>query len=212
VDFRAVRPERSHGGSHRTSRTLTLVSDDPSDAALRWQVHGERTLYDNPWVRLTQVDVTAPDGQRWWHHVVRLQTVAMALVLDDADRVLMLWRHRFAVDAFGWELPGGIVTAGESGADTAVRETLEETGWRPAGHGERLAAFQPMPGMVDTPHEVYLFRGAEHIGEPTDAEEAGRVAWLLLGEVPALVQRGQVAGSGSLVGLLCLLASRGAEH
>jgi hypothetical protein len=60
-------------------------------------VHGERTLYDNPWVRLTQVDVTAPEGNRWWHHVVRLQTVALALVLDAQERVLMLWRHRLKI-------------------------------------------------------------------------------------------------------------------
>jgi 8-oxo-dGDP phosphatase len=184
------------------------VSDHPSDAALRWQVHGERTVYDNPWVRLTQVDVTAPDGRRFWHHVVRLQVVAVALVLDEHDRMLMLWRHRFAVDAFGWELPGGIVTAGESGAEAALRETVEETGWRPNGPGELLVSFQPMPGMVDTAHEVYLFRGAEHIGEPTDAEEAGRIAWLPLADVLAFVRRGEVAGSGSLVGLLYLLASR----
>jgi 8-oxo-dGTP pyrophosphatase MutT (NUDIX family) len=188
------------------------VSGQPSDEALRWQVHGERTLYDNRWVRLAQVDVTAPDGARWWHHVVRLQTVALAVVLDDRDRVLMLWRHRFAVDAFGWELPGGIVAAGESGVETAVRETVEETGWRPSGPGDPLISYQPMPGMVDTPHEVYLFRGAEHIGDPTDAEEAGRVGWLPLTEVLTLVRRGEMAGSGSLVGLLYLLASRGGQH
>jgi 8-oxo-dGTP pyrophosphatase MutT (NUDIX family) len=186
------------------------VADDPTRPP-RWRVHGERTLYDNPWVRLTQVDVEPPDGRRWWHHVVRLQTVAAALVLDDRDRVLMLWRHRFVPDAFGWELPGGIVTAGESGAATAARETEEETGWRPYGPGEHLISFQPMPGMVDTPHEVYLFHGAEHVGEPTDVEEAGQVEWVRLAEITRLARDGKLAGSGSLVGLLYLLALRGPE-
>jgi hypothetical protein len=33
------------------------------------------------------------------HHVVRLQRVAIAAVIDnDTDRVLMLWRHRFVTD------------------------------------------------------------------------------------------------------------------
>jgi 8-oxo-dGTP pyrophosphatase MutT (NUDIX family) len=190
-------------------RTVAAVADHPD--APRWQVHGERELYDNTWVRLVQVDVTAPDGNRWWHHVVRLQTVAAAVVVDEQDRVLMLWRHRFVPDSFGWELPGGIVGPGETGATTAARETEEETGWRPTGDGEHLITFQPMPGMVDTPHEVYLFRGAEHIGEPTDAEEAGRVAWLPLADVVALVNAGQVASAGSLVGLLLVLASRRSE-
>ena len=47
----------------------------------RWKIFGERTIYDNPWVRLVQVDVEPPDGHRFWHHVVRLQTVAAAVVI-----------------------------------------------------------------------------------------------------------------------------------
>jgi hypothetical protein len=42
-----------------------------------------------------------------------------------------------------------------------------------------------MPGMVDTPHEVYVVLGADRIGEPTDAEEAGRVEWIPLHESPS---------------------------
>jgi hypothetical protein len=69
-----------------------------------------------------------------------------------------------------------------------------------------------MPGMVDTPHEVYLFHGAEHIGEPTDAEEAGHVEWVALSDAIELAKRSKVAGSGSLVGLLYLLASHGQKR
>jgi len=187
------------------------VADEADDAS-RWQTYGERTLYDNQWVRLVQVDVEPPTGRRFWHHVVRLQTVALAVVLDDLDRVLMLRRHRFVTDSFAWELPGGIVTGDEEGASTAVRETEEETGWRPTGRPEHLVSFQPMPGMVDTPHEIYLIRGADHIGEPTDIEEAGRVAWVPVGEIGELIRSGQVAGSGPLVGLLYLLALGDVQH
>lgn len=71
---------------------------------LRWKVHGERTLYDHHDVRLTQVDVEPPHRSRWWHHVVGLNTVAVAAVANDLDEVLMLWRHRFATEEWGWEL------------------------------------------------------------------------------------------------------------
>jgi 8-oxo-dGTP pyrophosphatase MutT (NUDIX family) len=179
---------------------------DELDGVPRWQVYGERTIYDNPWVRLVQVDVEPPDGNRFWHHVVRLQTVAAAVVLDDHDRVLMLLRHRFATDETGWELPGGIVGPDETGAQAAVREAEEETGWRPTGTPRPVARFQPMPGMVDTPHEVYLIRGAQHIGDPTDREEAGRVDWIPMTNIPKMISQGEVLGSGSLVGLLAVLS------
>jgi 8-oxo-dGTP pyrophosphatase MutT (NUDIX family) len=174
---------------------------------LRWEVHGERTVYDNPWVRLVLVDVEPPDGRRFEHHVVRLKRVAVTVVLDDHDRVLMMWRHRFATDDWGWELPGGIVDAGEDAATAAAREVEEETGWRPSPV-EHLVSFQPMPGMVDTPHELFVAYGAEKIGDPTDLEEAARIDWIPLGQVVELVRKGEILGSGSLVGLLYLLARR----
>ncbi|GAB3800985.1 NUDIX hydrolase [Humibacter antri] len=176
-------------------------------AELTTVVHGERALYDSSWVRLVKVDVTPPDGHRFEHHVVRLQRVALAAVVDDEDRVLMLWRHRFPVQEWGWELPGGIVAAEEDSLDCARREALEETGWAPIG-GVRLAAFQPMPGMVDTPHEVFFFNGADHVAEPSDAEEAAIVEWVPLAEIPALIDQGLILGAGSLVGLLRVLTRR----
>lgn len=174
-------------------------------AELRTVRHGERVLYDNPWVRLVKVDITPPDGHRFEHHVVRLQTVSLMLVVDDEDRVLMLWRYRFAVDAWGWELPGGIVAPDEAPIDAATRETIEETGWEPLSPS-RLGGFQPMPGMVDTPHELFLARSAVQVGEPSDEEEAALIRWVPLSQVRSLIDSGAVAGGGSLVALLRLLA------
>lgn len=41
-----------------------------------WRAHGERAIYDSPWVWLGQVDVEPPGGDRYWHHVVRLHLVS----------------------------------------------------------------------------------------------------------------------------------------
>jgi len=162
---------------------------------MRWTTHGERLVYDNPWVRLALVDVQPPGGgERFEHHVVRLFSAAIAVVLDDQDRVLMLWRHRFVSDQWGWELPGGIIDDDEEdGAKTAARETEEETGWRPAPM-THIVSFQPMTGMVDAPHEVYLAQGAEHIADPEASEEAGEVSWIPLAEIPGLLARGDDHG------------------
>jgi 8-oxo-dGTP pyrophosphatase MutT (NUDIX family) len=172
-------------------------------------VHGERAVYENKWVKLDLMDVQPPAGvPRFEHHVVRLHRVAIAAIQDDRDSVLMLWRHRFITDQWGWELPGGIVEQDEDGASTAARETEEETGWRPEAL-RHLVSFQPMPGMVDTPHEVYLGREAKFIGPPAPSEESGIVDWIPLSDVRALMNRCELLGAGTLVGLLHLLAFRG---
>ncbi|MBC2904503.1 NUDIX domain-containing protein [Streptomyces cupreus] len=172
-----------------------------------WQIYGERPVYDNRWVRLDLVDVEPPGVKRFEHHVVRLQHVAITAVLDDQDRVLMLWRYRFVPDQWGWELPGGIVDADEDARACAAREVEEETGWRPANL-DHVVTYQPMVGMVDSPHEIFVAHSAEHVGEPTDTEEAGRVEWVPLADIPDLMGRGQLMGSGTLVALLHVLANR----
>jgi 8-oxo-dGDP phosphatase len=173
----------------------------------RWKTFGERVIYDNHWVWLGQVDVELPGGDRFWHHVVRLNRAAMIAVADDRDRVLLLWRHRFVQDRWGWELPGGVVEDGEEPAMTAVRELAEETGYE-AGWVEHLVTFQPMVGMVDSEHVVFVGRDPRRRGEPEDVSEADRIEWVPLADVPGLIATGEIWNAGTLVALLGLLALR----
>ncbi len=176
-----------------------------TQGAPAWQVRGERTIYDSKWVRLGLVDVEPPGTARFEHHVVHLFRVAIAVVLDDQDRVLMLWRYRFVPDRWGWELPGGIVESGEDPGTTAAREVEEETGWRPR-QLRHLMTFQPMVGMVDSPHELHVGHGADFVAEPELGEESGRVEWVPLADLPGMIERDELLGAGTLVGVLRLLA------
>lgn len=174
-----------------------------------WRTFGERTVYDNRWVRLGLVDVQAPNGERWEYHVVHLAPIAIAVIVDERDRVLMLWRYRFATDQWGYELLGGLVEDGEEPAATAAREAEEESGWRPVGEPEHLIGFEPLPGQITAPVEVFLWRRAERVGEPTETEEVGRLEWVPLSRIPELAKQRQILGSGALVPLLYYVASRG---
>ncbi|MGW5050587.1 NUDIX hydrolase [Actinokineospora sp. NPDC004072] len=173
-----------------------------------WQTFGERLVYDNRWVQLGLVDVQAPNGERWEYHVVHLAKIAVALVVNDQDEVLMLWRYRFPTRQWGYELPGGMIDDGEDAASTAAREAAEETGWEPVGAPDHLISFEPLPGQVTAGVEAFVWRNARHMGEPADAEEAGRVEWVPLDRVAELARRGSLLGAGTLVPLLYYLAAR----
>jgi ADP-ribose pyrophosphatase len=177
-----------------------------------WGRFGERTIYDSRWVQLGQLDVRAPSGERFGYHVVRLPRIAIALIVNRRDEALMLWRYRVVTDQWGYELLGGLVEDGEDPAATAVREALEESGWAPVGAPQRLVEFEPLPGNMSAPVEVFLWRECEQISEPTDPDEAGRLEWVPLSRVPELAARGHLLGSGTLVALLYILVSRQADR
>ena len=189
---------------------MTTHGESPSDHT-RWLAHGERTIYSSRWVDVRLVDVETPDGQRFEHHVLRMQRVAGAAVLDESGtHLLMIKRHRFIDDSWGWEVPVGIVEPGEAAIETAAREVLEETGWRPASL-EKVIEFQPAIGIADTPHELFLGMSAERVGEPTDMTEAAEVAWAPVGDLLDMVNTGRIRDGATLVAVLHLLASgRGA--
>jgi 8-oxo-dGTP pyrophosphatase MutT (NUDIX family) len=168
---------------------------------MRWQVHGERALYRSEWLDLTLVDVEIPDGARFEHHVVRFPRPAAGVILHDPGRgVLLLWRHRFIVDEWGWEIPGGRVEAGETLEQGAAREALEESGWE-AGPLRPVCSFHPATGVSDQTFHVFLADGATDRGAPADASESERIAWLSIREVREAIRRGEIRDGLSLTGL-----------
>ena len=173
---------------------------------MEWTVHGERAIYTSDWVSLYLVDVELPDGDRFEHHVVRGGRPAAGVVIHDPDRgVLLLYRHRFIVNRWGWEIPSGMVDDGESPVDAARREALEETGWRVTGTLEPLCTFEPMAGTADKVFHTFFTRGAEHVGEPADVNESSRIEWAPVDRVRELIRTGEIHDAMSVLPLLYAL-------
>jgi len=53
---------------------------------MKWTVHGERMIYESPWVNLALADIEIPGGARFDHHVIRMPAQASGTVIDVADR------------------------------------------------------------------------------------------------------------------------------
>jgi 8-oxo-dGTP pyrophosphatase MutT (NUDIX family) len=169
-----------------------------------WNILGERLVDDTRRLRLSIADVELPDGVRFEQYVLRIPMAAMVVVVDDAKRVLMMRRHRFIIDRWVWELPGGYVDSDEDPAVAAAREVEEETGWRPRSV-EALASFQPMIGSADAENLLFWSQGADWIGSPTDINEAERIEWLPLSTVEAKIASGEIIGAASIIGLLAVM-------
>jgi 8-oxo-dGTP pyrophosphatase MutT (NUDIX family) len=175
---------------------------------MRWTVHSEKSLYTDPWLDIRIADVELPDGRHLEHRVIRTPPGAGAVVTDEQNGVLLLWRHRFITDTWGWEIPVGQAEPGEDLAAAAAREVEEETGWRP-GPLRVLLRVEPTPGISTSVHHVFRADSATQIGEPVDGFESSRVEWVPLNTVPALIGAGQISSGTTLAALLYTLAQDG---
>lgn len=174
---------------------------------MRWTVHGHRDVYDSPWVRVSLDDVEIPGGDRFEHHVVHFPRASVTSVVtdDDAEHVLLLWRHRFITDTWGWEVPAGWADPGEDPQDAICREIEEETGWRPR-QVRLMIGYNALSGISDMRFSAYLATGADRISEPEDAAESSRVEWVPVADLPKLAAEGQVQDGPSLTALSYYLA------
>jgi 8-oxo-dGTP pyrophosphatase MutT (NUDIX family) len=102
------------------------------------------------------------------------------VVIDDAGRILMIRR----TDNGNWAVPGGAIDLGESLADAAVRETIEETGI--------VCEVTGIDGIYSDPRHVVHYTSNDEVrqefsivltarptsGEPTPSSESSEVHWV----------------------------------
>ncbi|GAB2690391.1 NUDIX domain-containing protein [Nocardia thraciensis] len=166
----------------------------------QWKIHGEKLVDENRHIRLSTVDVELPDGVKFTQYVARMPHCAMTLVLNENREALLMYRHRFIIDKWVWELPGGYVDGAEDVAAAAAREVEEETGWRPRTM-EHLVTYQPAIGTLDQPQEIYLARGADLTDSALDINEAEELGWFPLPEAVKMIDRGEIVGAATVVAL-----------
>lgn len=167
-----------------------------------WVINGEKMVYDNPWIQLTEYDVTNPSGTKGIYGKVHFKNRAVCIVvLDEQMNTWLVGQYRFPLNAYSWEIPEGGAPVGTDPLEGAKRELLEETGLK-AGSWTELLQMHLSNSVSDEHAIIYLATElTQHEPEPEETEQLV-VKKLPFEEAYAMVQRGEITDSMSVAGIL----------
>lgn len=111
-----------------------------------------------------------PDGTEGIREFIRHPGASVVVPLMDDGRVLIERQFRYPLGRVFTEFPAGKIDPGETPAQTALRELVEETGWR-AGRLAHLTTLHNAIGYSDERIEVFLAKDLVRAAQRLDAEE-----------------------------------------
>jgi 8-oxo-dGTP pyrophosphatase MutT (NUDIX family) len=181
-----------------------MTAKPPGQAAHQnpWTTLHSRLVYENPWIRLREHQVTRPDGQPGVYGVVEFKNRAVGVLpVEDDGSVWLVGQYRYPLGAYSWEIPEGGSPPGEPPERTALRELREETGIS-AQSLELLATVHLSNSVCDEVGYVYRACGlTPGVPEPEGSEQllVRRLGW---NEAYAMLARGEITDSLSVIALL----------
>jgi 8-oxo-dGTP pyrophosphatase MutT (NUDIX family) len=134
--------------------------------------------FENPWIRVTDHEATAPTGSAARYGLVSFKNLAiMVLPIHDDGTVTLVGQARFPLDDYSWEIPEGGAPMDEDPLVGAKRELAEEAGLVAAEWHEVMRA-QLSNSVTDERAVGYLALGlspADGAHGPDDTEDFAMV-------------------------------------
>jgi ADP-ribose pyrophosphatase len=151
------------------------------------------------WV--TEDEAVDKTGWNMKRSVVRHRGSAVMMAVDEKGRLLLVKQYRLPANHFLWELPAGKTDEGETVAQAAKRELIEETGVR-AKTWKKLVSFFPSPGYVEEKMTIFLATDLT-LGESAPMEdERIETKWFTKKEVRELIESNKILDGKTMIGFL----------
>ena len=167
-----------------------------------WLIESEATIYDNPWIGLTEYQVINPSGNPGIYGKVHFKNRAIGIIpLDEDMNTYLVGQYRFVVDQYSWEIPEGGGPLDEDPLDAAKRELLEETGLI-AKNWTEVLRMHLSNSVSDELSITYVATGLEQFkAEPEETEQL-MVKKLPFEEVYRMVCAGEIMDSVTVAAVL----------
>jgi 8-oxo-dGTP pyrophosphatase MutT (NUDIX family) len=185
------------------------MTTDPDPSP--WRTHRTRLVYDNPWIRVTESDVTNPGGGEGIYGVVHFKNRAIGVIpVDDEGNTWLVGQYRYTLGSYEWEIPEGGCPEDELPLEAARRELSEETGLIAENFELLLDDIALSNSVSDERATIYLATGITSAESNPEETEELKIRKLPLEEAVDMARSGRITDSVSVIALL-FLATRSGE-
>jgi 8-oxo-dGTP pyrophosphatase MutT (NUDIX family) len=127
------------------------------------KIRARRTTAISPWMSIIAREVEFSRGapRHLYHAVAQADYIAIVAVTPDG-RIPIVRQYRPALETFSWELPAGLVDAGETALVCCRRELREETGFT-ARRVHPLARTFPCTGRLSNRIHSFFVEAGERV-------------------------------------------------
>ncbi|KRA59880.1 DNA mismatch repair protein MutT [Caulobacter sp. Root655] len=147
-----------------------------------WGADGGKTVYDNPWITLTEYQAIAPTGRPALYGKVAFKNRAIGVVpLHDDGTVTLVGQNRFPHGNYSWEIPEGGAPLDEEPLDGAKRELAEEVGLE-AADWRQILTMELSNSITDEFCHGFLAMGLTPTATAPDETEDLAIARVPFGE------------------------------
>ena len=169
----------------------------------KWKTLRSTYLFRRPWLTARQDEVLLPDGRiNPEYYVLEYPDWVNVIAITKDGRYVMERQYRHALGTTCYELPCGVMEAGEEPLEAARRELMEETGYS-GGEWHKLMTLSANASSMTNLTHCFLATGIEKTAEPRlDATEDLTVHLLSREEVYDLLVNNKIMQSLMVAPLL----------
>lgn len=165
-----------------------------------WTIIESKTVYQNPWILVTEDKVIRPDGKEGIFGVIKIKHGISVLPIDDDKNVYLTKEYHYAAEQETIEAVSGGIDRGENKEEAAKRELKEELGIN-ASELVDLGKILPLTSLVDITNHLFLAKDLDFSDAKPEGTEIIKTVKVSLEKAVEMVFDGTIC-DGTTVALI----------